>query len=113
MKLEIYNKRVSEATIQAEFYHRCRESKIRCYLEYKYERSRFDAVLYDENKNIYAIVEFKSRTKECGINKDGRQYKKYSQYKIPIIYVMNIKAVELAIIYIKQNGKNVQEVCFE
>lgn len=95
-------KRVAEATIQAEFYHLCRVNKIRCYLEYRYGRSRFDGVLYNEDKSIYAIIEFKSRYNTFKLNKDGRQFNKYMQYDIPLIYVVNMKSVIPAINYIKQ-----------
>ena len=101
MKL-VVGRRIAETTIQAEFYHQCRLNKIRCYLEYKYEHSRFDGVLYDEYKNIYAIIEFKSRYNPFELDVKGRQFNKYMQYNIPLIYVVNMKSVTRAIDYIKQ-----------
>ena len=82
--------RVSDANIQAEVYHRLRNICIPCYLEYKYENSRFDMVILDKTmKNIIAIVEFKFYRYVSSLKRDYRitkQYKKYSKYNLPLLY---------------------------
>lgn len=97
MKLKI-GKRISEANIQAEFYRKCLENKLNCYLEYKYDKCRFDAVLYHKyNKDIYAIVEIKSYIKKQSPNLNTKQLEKYSQYNIPIYVIGRIEDIDSTI----------------
>lgn len=63
--MEFKPRKLSEATLQAEFYHQCRLQGIECFLEYRAfwngkSGSRFDAVIIKDNQ-IKAIVELKSR----------------------------------------------------
>lgn len=90
-------KRIPEANIQAEFYHRCRGLGLRLCLEYKYEHCRFDAVMLDNEDNIYAIVEFKSRIKPIIGDYNTKQIKKYQQYGIPIIVCLDYFSIDKAI----------------
>ena len=90
-------KRLPEANIQAEFYHRCRLLGLRLCLEYKYEHSRFDAVMLDSDDNIYAIIEFKSRIKPIIGDYNTKQIKKYQQYGIPIIVCLDYFSIDKAI----------------
>lgn len=90
-------KRLPEANIQAEFYHRCRLLGLRLCLEYKYEHCRFDAVMLDNKDNIYAIIEFKSRIKPIIGDYNTKQIKKYQQYGIPIIVCLDYFSIDKAI----------------
>jgi len=94
------NNNLSEANIQAECYYRLRLLKIPCCLEYiiknpktKNKYYRLDiAILKKVNKqfHIIAIVEIKNRTyPENGINKNTRQYRRYSSLGLPLIYCLN------------------------
>jgi hypothetical protein len=111
MKLEIKH-RIAEANIQAEFYHQCKLNKIPCYLEYKIERSRFDAVIYEEkSKEILCLLEIKSYKYEYDdANIDTKQCKKYSKYRIPLIYIVRMSDIEEVIKYLLKNivGKPLQ-----
>lgn len=93
----IIPKRLPEANIQAEFYHRCRLLGLRLCLEYRYEHCRFDAVMLDRNDNIYAIIEFKSRIKPIKGEYKTKQIDKYSKYGIPIIVCLDYNSIDLAI----------------
>lgn len=99
MKIE---RRISEANVQAEFYHQCKLHRIKCRLEYKYENCRFDCVLYDKNKNVYAIIEIKNRKRKFAPNVNGKQATKYKRFNIPIIYILNYDAIPYAISYLLQ-----------
>jgi hypothetical protein len=94
MKLEIKG-RISEANIQAEFYRRCKDNNLHCYLEYKHEKSRFDAVMYyRETLEIYAIIEVKSYAEKKAPNLDTKQLKKYNQYNIPVYVIGRMEAID-------------------
>jgi hypothetical protein len=97
MKLIIKNK-VSESNIQAEFFCKCREVGLNCYLEYTYENCRFDAVLYDDEKNIYCIVEFKSYKTDKAEKLNTKQLCRYKKYNLPIIVCTRLDDVKGAII---------------
>lgn len=87
--------RVPEANIQAEFYMLCRRHGIQALLEVKYENCRFDVLVFN-NDRPFAIVEVKNysnRTSIRGLKKNGRQYKKYTSYNIPLIEVLNSKQI--------------------
>lgn len=91
----IRKKAYAEANIQAEFYKLCRDSKIQILLEVKYEDCRFDAVVFLEDVPV-AIVEVKNfsyATSMRGLNKTGRQFKKYSRYGMPVIALLNSKQI--------------------
>lgn len=90
-------KRLPEANIQAEFYHRCRGIGLRLCLEYKYEHCRFDAVMIGDDDMVYAIVEFKSRIYPIDGVYDTKQIRKYSQYNIPIVLCFSYKEIDNAI----------------
>lgn len=104
--LKINNKykknKVSSAVIQAEFYSRCKEENIICYLEYKEKNSRFDALIFDKDLNKIAIVEFKSYSnrEKKGI-KNTKQIKKYLSYNLPVLLVVRYEEIELNITKLK------------
>ncbi|WMX12387.1 hypothetical protein [Aureispira sp. CCB-E] len=100
MKLGIKRKKISEANIQAEFYHQCRLYKIPFYLEFKYENSRFDGVVFDtKTHEILIIVEFKSKVKSKK-EYNTLQIKKYKKYNLPIIVIDKVSQIEEGIIKI-------------
>lgn len=101
MKL-IIKRRISEANIQAEFYCRCKENNLNCYLEYKIDNCRFDCVIYDENKNIYAIVEIKSYTRDKEPNWNTKQMRKYRQFNLPIYLITKIDQIDNIISKLKE-----------
>lgn len=97
MKLEIKG-RIAEANIQAEFYRKCVENNLCCYLEYKFEKSRFDAVLYHKNTlEIYAIIEIKSYALNKNPNLNTKQLFKYRQYNIPVYVIGRLEAIDSVI----------------
>ena len=96
--LFIKRDRISEANIQAEIYHRLKVCGIPCYLEYKVDKCRFDIVILKEHEEvteIIAIVEVKSKLGDNinKINYNGRQFKKYSSYGLPLLYCTNMSCV--------------------
>ena len=94
MKFNLTSKRISEANIQAEVYHRLRLAGITCYLEYKYQNCRFDMVIV-KGDEIILIVEFKSRIKQIGkINTKGKQYQKYTAFGVPVLYCTHQSEIE-------------------
>ncbi len=64
-------KRIAHANIQAEIYRQCKKNKIRCYLEYPFNRTernggqspRADVVIINKRDEIVAIIEVKSYSK--------------------------------------------------
>ena len=90
--------KVNSAVIQAEFYSRCKEKNIICYLEFKEKNSRFDALIFDKNLNKIAIVEFKSyKSKDKKANTNTKQLKKYSSFNLPIFLVVRFEEIEATI----------------
>jgi len=90
--------KINHATIQAEFYSRCKEKNIICYLEFKEKNSRFDALIFDKNLNKIAIVEFKSyKSKEKKGITNTKQLKKYSFFNLPIFLVVRFEEIEATI----------------
>lgn len=91
--------RIAEANIQAEVYHQLKLLNIPCYLEYKVDNCRFDIVLLSKDlKNIIAIIEIKSHSEKRvnskkGILKTGKQYQKYNQYGLPLLYCTTMNTV--------------------
>jgi|SRR5882724_5685095 len=76
-------KHLSEATVQAEIYSRCKESNIECYLEYRYENCRFDIIIVS-NEKILGIIEVK-RAHHINTKKQlKKQKEKYSISGLPI-----------------------------
>lgn len=102
MKL-IRTLKLPEANIQAEFYMACKQNQLNCYLQYivdnplswkKHGKCRFDAVIYDSNDEIFAIIEIKSyhRQNKQG-NRDTKQLKKYTQFNVPIFILTRIEHI--------------------
>ena len=91
----IISKGVPEANIQAEFYKLCRDAKIQVLLEITYKNCRFDAIVFRENKP-FAIIEVKNyclRRSRKGLNLNGRQMKKYKEFGLPIVGILNSKQI--------------------
>ena len=101
--MKIVLKRLPEANIQAEFYHRCREEKINCILEYKVGNCKFDAVVYDDKRNALLIIEFKSYKTNKAPKTNTKQIEKYKKHGLSIMMVTRFDDVEWAISYIKDN----------
>jgi hypothetical protein len=94
--------KVNSAVIQAEFYARCKEENIICYLEYKERNSRFDALIFDRDLNKIAIVEFKSyASKEKKGIKNTKQIKKYLSYNLPVLLIVRHEEIEINITKLK------------
>lgn len=93
----ISRNRIHESNIQAEFYHRCKLRGLNVYLEYRYERCRFDAVMINDNNDIYAIIEFKSRKRPIKGEYKTKQMEKYSKYNIPILLCVNLENIDKTI----------------
>jgi hypothetical protein len=101
MKL-IIKSRITEANIQAEFYHSCKMNGINCYLEYKIDGCRFDAVIYDNTNEILAIVEIKSYITDKEPRRNTKQIKKYSLHSLPIFMISRLDQIESVIDEIKK-----------
>lgn len=93
-------KRISEANIQAECYHRLRNLGINCYLEYKLQHCRLDMVIVVNENTIACIVEFKSRTKDLTLRK-GKQYTKYKALGFPLLYCHHMDEIDATITLIQ------------
>jgi hypothetical protein len=96
--IEIGDIKANEAQIGAEFYYQCKLLKLGIYMEFIHENCRFDAVLVRNNK-IILIVEFKNNSpdNEFWINKQGRQFRKYSKYGVDILYITNYSQIKEAV----------------
>jgi len=95
----ILSGRVPEANIQAEFYRLCRKYGIEVLLEITHKGCRFDAVVFLDNRP-FAIVEVKNYTERrasMGLSTKGRQLRKYSQFGLPVIGVLNSRQVTTSI----------------
>lgn len=78
--------RVAESNITAECYHQLRLIGITPYLEYKFEKCRFNMVIHEDSK-ILIIIEFRSRSEKYkDKNRLTKQFYKYAQYGIPVLY---------------------------
>lgn len=93
----IFNpKNISESLIQCELYRRCFEEGIDVYPEYSCEvngrRCRFDLVIILDEE-IIMIIEVKSRSSNYKIHR-GKQYEKYKQTGLPVIYCTNLEMIE-------------------
>lgn len=111
--------KIPEANIQAELYYQLKLIKIKSFLEcVKYKnriKSKFDvAVLDNSGDNIIAIVEIKSwsnKATSMWSRKSQKQFKKYSEYGLPLLYCCGMQEIDLTIDSIKQirinyiNGK--------
>ena len=86
--------RIAEANIQAEFYHQCKLNGIECYLEYKHEHSRFDAVII-QNDEIEFIIEFKSYKTDKAAKLNTKQLDKYRKYGVQIFVITRMETVYL------------------
>lgn len=103
----INNKRISEANIQAEVYHRLKLLEIYCELEYVIDDCRFDIIITDKLKEkILLIIECKNYEHTISINMVGNQIKKYSRFGIPIMAIVNETKIEPAIEIIKDVMQN-------
>ncbi|MCK4500327.1 hypothetical protein KAU11_07510 [Candidatus Babeliales bacterium] len=88
----ILPKRLSEATIQAEFYSQAKEAGLNIYLEYKHENNRFDAVIYKDGI-ITHIIEFKSyKTNKAG-KVNTKQINRYKAYGVPVILITRLDQI--------------------
>lgn len=108
----IKKRRVPEANVQAEFYMACRKRGIPVLLEITYERCRFDALVFHNDKPV-AIVEVKNYAKGAlkrGLKPNSRQVRKYSKYGIPIIPVLATSHIMPAINSIAQIIESQNEV---
>jgi len=107
MKL-IRGSKVSEANIQAEFYLACKRHNLNCYLEYsvicttkvirkRQRKCRFDAVVYDKEDNIFAIIEIKSYHTHRPGNRASKQLYHYEQYGVPVFLITRAEQIEATI----------------
>ena len=101
MKFE--QNRYSESFIQCELYHLCRIEGIEAYPEYSCfvngQRCRFDLVIICDDE-IVMIIECKSRSHRK-VNLKTKQYQKYKQTGLPIIYYVNVNMIKQTMTKIK------------
>ena len=96
-------RKINSANIQAEFYKQCIDNNLPVHLEYRHDRSRFDAIVYSATTNdIKFIIEIKSYKEVQKANVNTKQIAKYSQYGIPIIVLGRMSRVADAVKYIKE-----------
>ena len=94
-------KKLPHADLQAEFYRFCCKEGVPVSLEYKYENCRFDAVIHNKGF-VVAIIEIKSYRSKKPAKLNTKQFAKYSQYGIPVFYVVRMKDIIPTIKSIKQ-----------
>lgn len=101
--------KITEANIQAEFYHQCKLNGINCYLEFTHGKCRFDAIIYNNEGVVRFIVEFKSYKTNRPEIIDTGQIKRYSSYNIPVIMITRMQHIENVISKLKTHihGKTV------
>lgn len=98
-----FNK-INSAVVQGEFYSRCKENGIICYLEFKWGKSRFDALIFDKNLNKRFIVEIKSYKDEFEEpNYNTKQLDKYRRYDLPVLLITRLEQIDEIIKQIKNN----------
>ncbi len=95
-------KRLPEANIQAELYHELRKANIRCCLEYSMyceeTRSNLRAdIITIIGDDIGCIIECKSRGGNFAIDKEGKQYRQYRTFNIPLFYCMKFTHVKMTL----------------
>jgi hypothetical protein len=93
--------KVSEVTIQAEFYSKCKEKGYKCILDYTHEDYCFDAIVV-VNKDIVAIIEMSGlqdiecieeqifRTKKINASD---QLRKYTVFGVPVLLCLSVREV--------------------
>jgi hypothetical protein len=91
--IKIENDRINSANVQAELYRRLRARDINCRLEYTYQNCRFDLVVIVDGY-IVALTECKNTKTKLFPNKNGRQYKKYSLFGLPLLYCLNMDEID-------------------
>lgn len=85
--------RLSEANIQAEFYHHCKNLGVVCVLEYVTPVGRLDAAVFSPNaKHLVAIVEFKRDALK--VNMQSRQMSRYQKIGVPVYVAASISEAE-------------------
>lgn len=98
-------RKLAEANIQAELYHRCREMGISCYLEYRVKMGmrtcRFDVVIMDKFGEIKMIIEVKSYVRDREPNRETKQIKRYSLFGVPVVLITKIEDIENLVGYLK------------
>lgn len=82
----------SATTVQCEVYRQLTNLGIRVEAEYKCNGSRFDLIVIRDGK-IVAIIETKKRYVKPGPPREGRQFKKYSTYGVPLLYTIGLEQV--------------------
>lgn len=96
-------KRYDEHNLSSEIYHQLKLLGIRSHLEYKHENSIFDLIVLDAQDNIKFIVEVKNLEHKVKGRTNTKQFAKYIQYNIPIVFVYKLSQIAEAIEYIKLN----------
>lgn len=84
-------KRVSSCQVGMEFYRRCVGMGMCLRSEYKLKNCRFDAVLV-KHGHVILIIEYKNFKKER-TSVVTRQSKKYSQFGVDILYVLDMSKI--------------------
>lgn len=94
--------KIHSANIQAEFYSRCKENNIICYLEFKDKNSRFDALVFNDDLQKKAIIEFKSyKDKNKKTNLFTKQILKYTTYNLNIYVITRFEQIDEVISKLK------------
>lgn len=76
----------------------CKLLGIPCYLEYKYDNCRFDAVIFDDSSlEILILVEFKSKIKNSK-NLKTKQLEKYRDHGLPVVLISKSDQLEEGIL---------------
>lgn len=98
-------KRIPEANIQAEIYHRLKLEGVSRILEYKHLKSRFDIMILEEvGERAFAkgIIEVKSWAKKGREPKwEGAQLQKYGKLGLPVLVCGRWEEIEDAVQWAK------------
>lgn len=91
----------SATTVQCEVYRQLANLGIQTEAEYKTSGCRFDLVVIQDGK-VVAIIETKKAYVKPGPPREGRQFKKYSSFGIPLIYTLGLGQVPDTIEQVKK-----------
>lgn len=91
----------SATTVQCEVYRQLSNLGIQVEAEYKFNGCRFDLIVVKAGK-IVAIIETKKTYVKPGPPREGRQFKKYASFGIPLIYTIGLEQVANTIEEVKK-----------
>lgn len=98
MKIDI-SKKLHQDNLKAEIYHQFKvrfpESNIGIMCEYKHQKSRFDLLFFDKaTEESILIVEVRRIGAKKPVDKNGKQFLKYSQYGCNLFHISDFSKIQ-------------------